>query len=597
MPSVPQPDPYTRQHNFSDFSENYPATPHNGAWLDDEFNELLNVIDEVIDRAALIQRDDGQIANLSIGLDQLKPEIVLGTPTDWVTATAYAAKAVVWEDDVLYVCNTAHTSGVFATDLAAAKWTAYLDYADPLGDAQDAATAAETAQAGAETAQTAAEAAQAAAEAAQAAAEAAQAAAEAATASIALPLAIAEGGHGATSAAQGLLNLGFSAFVNSLRSSANLAAYITALGGAAAVRSGLSLSTAALATIGTSGDTVPKNNTSNTFSDTQNVNKGSGGTSALQIGGTNDQTAQLSLLANSGQSRAVRFQTGATRRWIMDADAVAESGANGGSNFKLQAYDDAGNPIGTGLYILRSSLAATFAGVVLVPAGSAAAPAVAGSGDTNTGVEFPGSDQIYLCTGGSRRWGLSAAGELFANDANARLRAGAGSVAFPGSSFATETDCGHYVIGTNNIGFALNGALAVDYSTSRVQIAAAIDLQRGASPTALTTESVGYLGFGARQAKTLAFTFALADAGKMHELNSASSRIATIPTNASVAFPIDTAIPVENIGAGTLVLTPDSGVTLLNESGTSGAITLNQHHGGVLYKTATNTWRYRGNRA
>ena len=41
---------------------------------------------------------------------------------DWVTATAYALDDVVIESAKAYKCISAHTSGVFATDLAANKW-------------------------------------------------------------------------------------------------------------------------------------------------------------------------------------------------------------------------------------------------------------------------------------------------------------------------------------------------------------------------------------------------------------------------------------------------------------------------------------------
>jgi hypothetical protein len=41
---------------------------------------------------------------------------------DWLTATAYAANDLVTESNNLYVCIVAHTSGTFATDLAAGDW-------------------------------------------------------------------------------------------------------------------------------------------------------------------------------------------------------------------------------------------------------------------------------------------------------------------------------------------------------------------------------------------------------------------------------------------------------------------------------------------
>lgn len=45
------------------------------------------------------------------------------THVAWVTATAYVGGDVVLQGSNCYVCATAHTSGTFATDLAANKWT------------------------------------------------------------------------------------------------------------------------------------------------------------------------------------------------------------------------------------------------------------------------------------------------------------------------------------------------------------------------------------------------------------------------------------------------------------------------------------------
>lgn len=42
----------------------------------------------------------------------------------WVTSTAYAVGDVVLQGSNCYVCAMAHTSGTFASDLAASKWTA-----------------------------------------------------------------------------------------------------------------------------------------------------------------------------------------------------------------------------------------------------------------------------------------------------------------------------------------------------------------------------------------------------------------------------------------------------------------------------------------
>lgn len=52
-------------------------------------------------------------------LDAGSPTLVRG---GWVTATAYALHDLVWSGGLGYRCISAHTSGTFATDLAAGKW-------------------------------------------------------------------------------------------------------------------------------------------------------------------------------------------------------------------------------------------------------------------------------------------------------------------------------------------------------------------------------------------------------------------------------------------------------------------------------------------
>lgn len=49
----------------------------------------------------------------------------------WVTATAYEVGDYVTESSTIYYCTTAHTSGVFATDLTANKWVAQTAYEIP----------------------------------------------------------------------------------------------------------------------------------------------------------------------------------------------------------------------------------------------------------------------------------------------------------------------------------------------------------------------------------------------------------------------------------------------------------------------------------
>src|SRR3546814_12831159 len=64
-PTVAQPTPYTRQYDFTDHSTNSPTTPQPGVHLDAEFNAVKLTTDQIRANLALIQRDDGKIANRS----------------------------------------------------------------------------------------------------------------------------------------------------------------------------------------------------------------------------------------------------------------------------------------------------------------------------------------------------------------------------------------------------------------------------------------------------------------------------------------------------------------------------------------------------
>lgn len=68
------PTPYDRQSDFTSFQA--PDAPTVGQDLEAEFNKIDQALDETQARLAEIQRDDGEVRNSTIGLDQLKPEVI-----------------------------------------------------------------------------------------------------------------------------------------------------------------------------------------------------------------------------------------------------------------------------------------------------------------------------------------------------------------------------------------------------------------------------------------------------------------------------------------------------------------------------------------
>ena len=88
------------------------------------------------------------------------------------------------------------------------------------------------------------------------------------------------------------------------------------------------------------------------------------------------------------------------------------------------------------------------------------------------------------------------------------------------------------------------------------------------------------------------YTLVLSDAGKVVEMNVAVANTLTIPTNASVAFPIGTVLEGVQWGAGQTTLTPSGGVTIRSSGGK--LKTAAQYAAFSLRKVATDEWIAQG---
>lgn len=125
-----QPTPYASDTEFFSFELADAQFP--GQELDIEFANIRITLDEILANLELIQRDDGAIANESVGYDQLDPALLAGgiyPLMAWETATLYSQYQVVVRDTKLYQATENHTSGTFSTDLAAGKWEELVDLA------------------------------------------------------------------------------------------------------------------------------------------------------------------------------------------------------------------------------------------------------------------------------------------------------------------------------------------------------------------------------------------------------------------------------------------------------------------------------------
>lgn len=88
-------------------------------------------------------------------------------------------------------------------------------------------------------------------------------------------------------------------------------------------------------------------------------------------------------------------------------------------------------------------------------------------------------------------------------------------------------------------------------------------------------------------------TFALTDTDTLQVTTNAATTTLTVPTNGSVAFPVDTEIDVFQQGTGQVVFAAAGGVTI--QSFNSNLKIAAQFTGATLKKLATNTWALTGN--
>jgi hypothetical protein len=100
----------------------------------DALNANFDAIEDAFDNT--LSRDGDTPNQMSANLDmngflilnQANPYVVdgLNWRGNWVTATAYALGDIVQTNGIAYICIVAHTSGVFATDLAAVRWQVFV---------------------------------------------------------------------------------------------------------------------------------------------------------------------------------------------------------------------------------------------------------------------------------------------------------------------------------------------------------------------------------------------------------------------------------------------------------------------------------------
>jgi len=137
------------------------------------------------------------------------------------------------------------------------------------------------------------------------------------------------------------------------------------------------------------------------------------------------------------------------------------------------------------------------------------------------------------------------------------------------------------------------GDVLVDNSGSSLRVTGAVQLSNAVTFNSTALVQGLLTNYNVYNTQTSSYTLVLSDASKIIEMNVGSANTVTIPTNASVAFPIGTEITVMQYGAGVTSIAVASGVTIVSKD--SAYTIANRYTGLTLIKRATNEWYIIGN--
>jgi hypothetical protein len=208
---------------------------------------------------------------------------------------------------------------------------------------------------------------------------------------------------------------------------------------------------------------------------------------------------------------------------------------------------------------------------------------------------MPVVTQIQVRRGTAAQWTSAnptlSSGEFgFETDTN-KLKCGNGSTAWNSLAYiATDGDITGVTAGTGISGGGTSGTVTVSIDTS---VTADLSTAQTLTNKTLTDPKIN-LAF---DAETASYTAVLANNGQVVTMNNASANTFSIPTNASVAYPIGTQINVLQIGAGqTTIQAVTSGTTtILSTAGTPAAPKLRVRYSmATCLKAGTDLWYVTG---
>ena len=179
--------------------------------------------------------------------------------------------------------------------------------------------------------------------------------------------------------------------------------------------------------------------------------------------------------------------------------------------------------------------------------------------------------QIQIRRGTASQWTSAnptlAVGEFGYESDTGKFKIGTGSTAWTSLSYQGAGTVTSITAGTGLSGGAIttSGTIAIDTATT-VDVSTAQTLTNKTLTSPTLNAPLINLSLNAQTGTT--YTFVLSDNGKLVTASNASAQTYSIPTNASVAYPIGTQINIIQIGAGQVTINAvTSGTTTVSSTG------------------------------